>query len=194
MFFLWFGHLKKRALVLKLVCLAAISLLIYYLIFPGLFLTNFSTEMVMAAVMLRVIDLFKALGIESYFSSLSELAVVYRPSFVYVIGEGYSSVATLLRSDWLIPASLVMLICGIRYMHGVRRMAPMPTLVYTTTLLTCVLTQFAVPFIGATAFQLIVGFAIFPMLKINRPPRAKPVLVSPRIEQPRLASAKPEHR
>jgi hypothetical protein len=37
--------------------------------------------------------------------------------------------------------------------------------VYLTVLFACVLTQFAVPFVTATPFQLILGFAMYPLFK-----------------------------
>lgn len=161
-----FGGRERRLLVLKLIIVLAMVMFLYYLLFPGLFITNFSEGMVVSAIMLRLVDLLKALGIENYFGQLDDLAIVYRQSYVYVVGEGYSAVATLLRSKLLVPSLLAMTVGVVLYARRVRNMvSSRPTMVYVVTLLACVLTQFAVPFVGAASFQLIMGFALFPLFR-----------------------------
>jgi hypothetical protein len=172
--FLVFGVLKRRLLVLKLIAVLAIVMSLYYILFPGLFIANFSEGMIMTSIMLRLMDLLNALGIGNLSDQLIELAYIYRPSHVYVIGEGYSTVATFLRSELLIP-SLFVVITGVAlYVYRARSMITWPTMVYAVTLLTCIVTQFAIPFAAAASFQLILGFALFPLFKkIWAPTRAK---------------------
>lgn len=163
--FLVFGGRERRLLALKLIIVLSIVMFLYYLLFPGLFNTNISEGMVMSAIMLRLVDLLKALGIENYFGQLDDLAIVYRQSYVYVVVEGYSAVATLLRSKLLIPSLFAMTVGVVLYVRRVRNMASRPAMVYVVTLLACILTQFAVPFVGASSFQLIMGFALFPLFR-----------------------------
>lgn len=163
--FLVFGGRERRLLALKLIIVLAMVMFLYYLLFPGLLITNFSEGMVMGAIMLRLVDLLKALGIENYFGQLDDLAIVYRQSYVYVVGEGYSAVATLLRSKLLILSLFAMMVGVVLYVRRVQDMASRPAMVYVVTLLACILTQFAVPFVGAASFQLIMGFALFPLFR-----------------------------
>jgi len=163
--FLVFGERERRLLALKLIVVLAIVLFSYYLLFPGLLIANFSEGMVMGAIMLRLMDLLRALGIADSFGQLLELEYTYRQSNVYVVGEGYSSIATLLRSKLLIPSLFVMMAGVALYVRRVRNMASRPAMVYVITLLACILTQFGVPFVGATSFQLIMGFALFPLFR-----------------------------
>ena len=164
LFFLVFGKLGRRLLVRKLIVVLAIVMFLYYLLFPGLFKTNLSESMIMHSIMLRLVDLLKALGIENSFGQILELDKAYQSSNE-VIGEGYSSVATLLRSKQLVPLLFVMVTGSIIYVYRIRNMIFRPTMIYVVTLLTCVLTQFAVPFLRASSFQLIMGFAFFPLFK-----------------------------
>ena len=162
--FLVFGVLERRRLVLKLIAILAVVMLSYYTLFPGLFISSFSEGMVMSSILLRLVDLIKALGIESSFGRVIELGKAYE-SNNQVIGEGYSFVATFLRSKLLIPWLFVMMTGLILYVYRLRKMISRQSMVYALTLITCVLTQFAVPFVGTPSFQLIMGFALFPLFK-----------------------------
>lgn len=164
--FLIFGKLGKRLLARKLIILFAVVMVLYYILFPGLFAVNLSEGMIMSSIMLRLMDLFKAMGFESAFGGrLVELAYTYRLSNVYVVGEGYSTAASLLRSSNLIPLLFVLMAGFFFYVYRIRSMNSRLAMVYVVTLLTCLLTQFAVPFIGTSSFQLIMGFALFPLFK-----------------------------
>ena len=181
LWFLIFGVRERRLLVLKLIIVFAIVLLLYYILFPGLFIANFSKEMMMVSIMLRLVDLLRAVGLYNFFDStgqLSALAFDYKPSFVYEVHEGYSSVATLIRSKLLIPSLFVIIAGSILYVYRVRNMISRPAMVYVVTLMACVLTQFGVPFVKAGSFQLIMGFALFPLFKKMWAP-----MVRPKIEQ-----------
>jgi hypothetical protein len=168
--YLWFLISRKqgkRDLVLKLTAATAITFFLYFFFFPGLFYSNFTPGIIMSSIMLRSVDLLKASGMYDLFNSsgqLGELMEIYRPSFTYEIGEGYSSVATLLRSRMLIPVLLVVFFGAIVYMNRLRRMPSGRSTVYVVTLATCFLTQLAVPFINTPSFQLVAGFALFPLL------------------------------
>lgn len=165
-FFIAFKSFEKRQLALKLAALFGFLMLLYYSLFPGLFVANLSESMIMTSVMLRLIDLLNSMGLQDYFGYLTYLSEVYRPSFVYEVGEGYSGVATLLRSKVLIPAIVVMAAGSIVYLKGIRRMAPASAMVYVATLIACVLTQFAVPFAKTPSFQVVMGFSLYPLFNL----------------------------
>jgi hypothetical protein len=160
--FLIFGVRKRRLLVLRLIIVFAIVLLLYYILFPGLLIANFSKRTNTVSIMLRLMDLLSAMGLENYFSQLNEIDYV---SSSYVVGEGYTSVATLIRSKLLIPSLFVIIAGSILYVYRVRNMISRTAMVYVVTLMACILTQFGVPFVKAGSFQLIMGFALFPLFK-----------------------------
>lgn len=164
MAFLFVGSLGKRRLALKLMAVLAIFMLLYFVLFPGLFETNLSVSMIMVAVMLRLVDFLKALGIDAYFDTIRELAYIYRPDNRFIEHVGYSGIANFLRLDWFFPASAFAVVISLLYIQRIRLMNQ-PTAVYVITLLTCVLTQFAVPFVGTPSFQLVIGFALFPLFR-----------------------------
>lgn len=160
--FLVFGKPEKKLLAIKLIAILILFMLFYYTLFPGLLIANFSEGMVMHATMLRLLDLISALGLENSFYQLFELGKAYNSSNE-IIGENYSAIASLLRSSLLIPSLFAMTVGVVLYVRRVRNMASRPAMVYVVTLLACIFTQFAVPFVGATSFQLIMGFALFPL-------------------------------
>lgn len=160
-----FGDKKRKHLALKLMFLLFFIGFFYYLLFPGLFAANLSNEMMMTSITLRLVDLVTAMGLENYLQSVTNLTDVYKISNIYVTGEGYSSIAILLRSKLFIPAFFLIIIGTMFYIRRLRNMDSQPTMIYGVTLAACVLTQFAVPFTQASSFQLIMGFALFPLFK-----------------------------
>lgn len=172
--YLAFGIQKRRWLTLQLIMLLFVVLAAYYLAFPGLFSLNLSEGMVMGSVMLRLVDLVTALGLGDYFEGILELGRYYSLTAVYEPGEGYSGVANLIRSQLVIPMLIAAIPAMAIYLRGVGSMAGRSATVYVVTLAACALTQFGVPFMGATSFQLIMGFALYPFLTEVAAWRRKP--------------------
>jgi len=163
-----FPSLGKRGLAIKLIFLSIGTLLLYFIFFPGLFLNNFSEGMMMSSLMLRLADLANALGVENFFPWIMDLRDIYRPSIGYVIEKNYSSIAMLLRSDWAALAVVSLGVLGAWYASRISRTLTSTSSVYAFVLLAAVMTQFAVPFLGANAFQVILGFALFPVIDFHR--------------------------
>jgi hypothetical protein len=161
--FLLFGSARLRMLALKLIVALIIALVLYYFLFPGLFMANFSEGVVMTSLLLRLVDLVNATGLAETFAQIIPAEETYKPSYQYVIGEGYSTFATLARSEMAMPVLIVMAAGAMFYAYRLTRMVSCPTMIYVVTLFACILTQFAVPFTMASSFQLIVGFALFPI-------------------------------
>ncbi len=163
--FLFFGSTLLRMLALKLIMALIIALMLYYLLFPGLFMANVSEAVVMGSLFLRLVDLLDATGLIGNFAQILPPVETYRPSYVYEIVEGYSAFATLARSEVAIPALIVMAAGAILYAYRLTRMVSYPAMIYAVTLFVCILTQFGVPFALASSFQLILGFALFPIFR-----------------------------
>lgn len=168
------GRSDKRSLAAKLTMALGIGLLAYFLLFPGLFAANFSREMIWTSILLRLLGLLHAVGIEDLVNLFrDQLSLI---GFAYSEDESYSGVAALLSSDMAIPALILAFAAAVLYGYRVWQMKGWPVSVYVIPLLVCVLTQFAVPFVAAPSFQLIAGFALFPLFtKLRRIPRVRAV-------------------
>jgi len=163
--YIFFGSRQKKFISLKLILIFMFALVLYYLMFPGLFLSHFSVGRVMTSIMLRLVDLIGALGLSDILPSIAALGELYRPGAHYIIGEGYTLWATVLRSPYAIYLiALIVIVLGLYYLR-VRRINPRDAIVYKVTLLVCVFTQFSVPFYQQNSFQLIIGFALFPLFR-----------------------------
>ena len=169
LFFLIFGMRQRRILVLKLLALVAMGLLLYYTLFPGLFLANFNTDVVMISIMLRLGDLWRTMGFAVFRDTVNELSLIYQPHSHYIVDElilseekSTSSVTMFLKSDLLIIWFSIIIFGFLRYVYQVRNIKFHNWRVYIVTLFACIMTQFAVPFHGSVAFQLIIGFSLFP--------------------------------
>lgn len=160
--FLMFGATARRLLALKLLVLLATGMAFYYFLFPGLFVANFSEAMMWTSILVRWLDIVHAVG-------FSDGALPFSPHLlittVYKEEESYSTVALLLKSEIMIPALVVLLSMLALYFYRVRQMKTWPVVMYVGTFFVCALTQFAVPYAAAPSFQLILGFALFPLLK-----------------------------
>ena len=156
---------QRRILVLKLIALVAIGLSLYYILFPGLFLFNFSEGVIMVSIMLRLGDLWRAAGFEIFSDTINTLSFIYRPDYQFIVNEAedYSSIATLLKSDMMIVWLSMAIFGFLLYLYRIRNVKFRIWKIYLITLFVCILTQFGVQFLTSNAFQLIVGFALFPL-------------------------------
>lgn len=161
--YLTFGSSKKRALAAKLIGLLVILLMIYLWALPGLFKINLSKEMTLTSVSLRLLDLSIAMGITDDW--LFDLYSVYKPSHEYVMQEKYSGVAVLIRHNTFCFFMFAITLATIIKYKTFLQMITTRDKVYQIVLLSCLMTQFVVPFFNAASFQLILGFALFPVYR-----------------------------
>lgn len=157
-----FGARAKKRLAMKLTISFAMATLLYYFLFPGLFVANFSEEMIWTSILLRLLGIMHVIGIERYaffYDQQQLIGAIYREE------ESYSAVALLFKSDMLVPAIALMLLVSLVYAFRVWQMQAWPAMMYVVILLVCVATQFAVPFALAPSFQLIAGFGLFPLFR-----------------------------
>lgn len=165
------GSAPLRIRALKLIAVFLLTVATYYFFFPGVFLANTSEEMIGISIQLRLLDLMRSLGLESFFPQIMDLGDIYKPYTKHVVSEeGYSTFGILLKSKWSI-LSFFLLVAGlVLYWVKIRRMAPRSTIVYIATLVAIIITQFAVPAYAASLFQLLLGFALFPLFsKLHSP-------------------------
>ena len=168
-FILYFGALiilpAKRLLALRLITLCLFILSLYYILFPGLFMVGFSSGMVMEAIAYRLLDILRALGVENEYALIgTQLSV---SNGFTIEGKSFSSISLLLKSKIMFELLFVLMTVAVIYLLRLRMMVRSlrQVTVYLTVLFACVLTQFAVPFVTATPFQLILGFAMYPLFK-----------------------------
>jgi hypothetical protein len=169
--------MERKVLALKLLCVFAILGSVYYFLFPGLLQVNLSEDMVRVSVLLRLLGVLTALGIENVGSFVYDQSQLIGRSFDEE--NLYSTVALLLASGAAIPALIAVGAVGVLYLYRLRQMRFGNSWGYAVLLLVCVATQFAVPFATAASFQLILGLALFPLFRRlwrDRIPTGKSVL------------------
>lgn len=164
-FFIVFGSISKRRRGIKLVSLFALFLFVYYLFFPGLFLNNFSVGKIMVSILFRGLDLVHSLGI-----SFSSNFYYDQAQFLGAFDEeaSYSLYSILFKSSWAIPVIICIFLLLISYYRRVviiKHTKDTSLLIYSITFIVCLLSNFAVPYAAAPSFQLILGFALFPLFQ-----------------------------
>lgn len=160
-----FGSLQKKIISLRLFLLFTFGLILYYIIFPGLFLSNLSEGMVLVSILLRLTDLLGALGIADMLPLITALGEVYSPGSHYEIGKGYTLFATLLINTYAAYIIVFLIIFLIFYYFRSRSNNKANFIIHRITFIACILTQFGVPFYQQNSFQLIIGFSLYPIFK-----------------------------
>jgi hypothetical protein len=164
--FLVFGVAWRRRLVIKLVILLAILEATYYLLFPGLFLNNFSKPRLLQGLLVRGVVLSDMVGLDSI-RSLYDRSTIFLGEYVRE-GQPYSGIAKLLKSPVGGAAAIGSMLVAVFYyrrLRVMRRTIDAPYLAYCVTAIACVLSQFGVPYYEAPSFQIILGFALFPLFR-----------------------------
>lgn len=163
--FLVFGVSWRRRLVIKLVFLLVMLEATYYLLFPGLFLNNFSEPRMLTGLLARGVVLSDMVGLDSL-RHLYEQNTTYLGEFMK--DSPYSGIAKILKSP--IGGALVIMappfiVFYYRRLKVVRRIIDTPHLAYSVTAIACALSQLGVPYYEAPSFQIILGFALFPLFR-----------------------------
>jgi hypothetical protein len=158
-----FAPAERKVLTLKLLCVFAVGIWVYYVLFPGLLQSNLSEDMVRVSFMLRLLGVLNAVGVENVGAFLYDQQQLIGSTFNE--DESYSTVALLLSSSAATPALVAMLAVGLLYLHRLRQMGFGNAWGYAVLLLVSAGTQFAIPFASAASFQLILGLALFPLFR-----------------------------
>ncbi len=159
-----FAPAVRKVLALKLLCAFAVGMALYFLLFPGLLLANLSEEMIRTSIMLRLLGVLNAVGVANLGAFLSDQSELIGAAFSD--DESYSMVAILLRSGVAIPALAAMGAAAIVYLYRMKQMGFGTASGYAVFLFACMATQFAIPFVAAASFQLVLGLALFPLFTL----------------------------
>ena len=154
----WRKYVVKGAIVFT--CL----MWIYAQLFPGLFAIAFSREKLLMRAFTRGLGLFDMLGIR-FLRDLYDWTGAYTWGIIEA-ETAYSGVEKILRSPLAGLAIVGAILALVWYGRAVRTMhreGETRWPVYPITAVVCVLTQFGVPYYGAPAFQVIFGFAMYPL-------------------------------
>jgi len=155
---------SKRIVAAKLIGLFLIFIILYYFLFPGLFLANFSEEMLKTSFFLRFFDLMTVIGI-------NDIGIIFHDNLVYLGGlynkeESYSQIGVFLRNKYFLLVLFPLFIFSLIYLNNVKKSGEFFSCeVHIVVLIVCVLTQFAIPFAIAPSFQFIFGLALYPLFK-----------------------------
>jgi hypothetical protein len=160
---LLFAPAERKVLTLKLLCVFASGFWVYYVLFPGLLQSNLSEEMVRVSIMLRLLGVLNAVGIDNLGVFLSDQSQLIGRAFNEE--ESYSTVALLLNSGVALQAFVALGVGGVLYLLRLWQMGISNSWGYAALLLVCAATQLAVPFAAASSFQLILGLALFPLFR-----------------------------
>lgn len=155
-------RIKAINLLLVLLCFVAL----YYVFFPGLFQVNFGEAKFLMSFLTRGLDLANSLG----FSTLNEL---YSDQLL-LVGDAYSEEGTysqfsvILKSEFMIPLLIGFILVAILYKRGYRifrKETGISTRDFNIFMFCCLFSQFGVPYIAAPAYQFMLGFAFYPLMK-----------------------------
>lgn len=158
------GPSRRRRYVVKAGAVFAALLWCYAQLFPGLFATAFSREKMLMRAFTRGLGLFDMLGI-TFLRDLYDWTGAYTWGIIED-DTAYSGVELILRSPLAgaaVLGAVVALMWYGRALAAMRREGNAGWMIYPITALACVLTQFGVPYYGAPSFQVIFGFAMFPI-------------------------------
>ena len=172
------GRLRKY--VLKAAIVFAVLMWTYAQVFPGLFATAFSREKMLVRVFTRGLWLSDALGI-TFLRDLYDWTGAYTWGIIED-DASYSGIEQVLRSPMAglaLAAGVLVLVWYGRALRDMHRRGETAWMVYPVTAAACILTQFGVPYYGAPSFQVIFGFAMFPIFQQLWPGRTSARAASP---------------
>jgi hypothetical protein len=166
LFFLFFGVSWRRRKAFNSIVLLISSFALYYFLFPGLFSAFFSESKLYGSLITRFLDIANVLKLDS----IAALFDAQREMMGSGFNEenSYSFISILLKSKIAIPAIIGLVILAAFYYYRLNHLkfvAKFPTIIYIVLILVCLMTQFAVPYVGAPSFQLILGLGLFPIFK-----------------------------
>ena len=161
--FFVFNVQGKRLLCFKSIILLTILSALYYWVFPGLFMANFSAEMFWLSMLHRLLDIVYFLDLENLGNFFYEQHRLYGTNFNE--DATYSGLSIILKSNFVAPVLFLAVVILVQYVNRLRKMRPLPIMPYVVTLLVCVLTQFGTSYFAAPSFQFIAGLALFPLFK-----------------------------
>jgi hypothetical protein len=157
---------RRRAVRIGFLMIGAFGL--HYLLFPGLTEAGFSQARLITSIVGRFGELAYLLNATSLATALGNQAESIGLRFAAGASEdrSYSMVAIFLKSKVIVPVSILLLAGGLMYLRRLRALARerKDALQYGMFMVAAILTQFAVPYVGAPSFQYMLGFGLAPLL------------------------------
>jgi hypothetical protein len=166
LFFFCFGNSGSKVRSLKLLSLLALFYFLYQQSFPGAFETTTSLAKFWHSVLLRVMDVVNALGltyVQELFQQQLDL-INYKPPND---GDTYSTIGLIFNNEYTILLVVLLAVAGFYLINQIRKYKNNDilgyALPYVLTLFACVFSQFAVTYMSAPSFQLMLGFCLYPV-------------------------------
>ena len=167
-----FGIRARRMYYFKFFFLLITGYYIYFLLFPGVFKVIFSYVSIWDSVLWRVLDLASVTGYNDLFRSLlSEQISMVGLNYNISSEKSYSGFSILLKVRFIISIGIILIITSILYFKKYKKLLSIninQNSVYIFTLLTCLLSQFGVPYYNAPIFQIVLGFSLYPIFSSYR--------------------------
>jgi hypothetical protein len=165
-YFLVMGGNKYRIRAIKLFFILLFFIGLYYIFFPGLFLINFGEAKILMSFLTRGLDLANSLGFSAFNDLYSDQILLIGDAYTE---EGtYSLFSTILKSKFVVPLIIAFLVVILLYLRGYyffRKNTGSSTLKFNIFLFCCLISQFSTAYIGAPAYQFMIGFTFYPLLR-----------------------------
>ena len=177
--FVVIGPSRLRRYALKAVVAGVALMWCYAQLFPGLFATAFSREKMLVRVFTRGLGLFDMIGV-TFLRDLYDWTGAYQWGILEE-DTTYSGIEQVLRSPMAGVAIVVAIIGLLWYGRALAEMRRRDEawIIFPVTAAACLLTQFGVPYYGAPSFQVIAGFALYPIFQHVWPGPTKDRAVAP---------------
>ncbi|NQU33081.1 MAG: hypothetical protein HQ521_07585 [Bacteroidetes bacterium] len=153
---------KRAGMFLRLLIFVSLG---YWFIFPGLFDAFFSESKLYGSLLPRLIDIGNVLHLDFVDGLFKSQRAMLNLSHLNM-EDSYSGISIILKSVAAIPISIGLVILTKMYISRLRTFiyyANYPIIVYMVFIITCIITQLGVPYLGAPSFQFILGFGLYPL-------------------------------
>jgi hypothetical protein len=141
-------------------------LALYFVFFPGLFQVNFGEAKFFMSFLTRGLDLANSLGFANFNDIFSDQLLLIGDA--YNEEAKYSQFSVILKSRYMgllligFITTIFIFIRGYRYF---KKKTALSIREFNIFLFCCLFSQFGIPYMAAPAYQFILGFAFYPLLK-----------------------------
>ena len=153
---------KYTSLIIKQIFIFFTFLFIYFLIFPGIFLSNLSIGMIVPSILIRLNSFLYAVNSQDLYNFFHLIQLEYISTNIDngISNTFFSDLAYSGLSFFFLPFFVAI---AFLYKKGMILLGGDNSKIYLLLLIACVLTQFGVSFYIASSFQLILGCALYPL-------------------------------
>lgn len=161
------GTYGSRPLAIRLLIALPVGLLVYSLLFPGLFESLMQIERLLYSFIVRMMDIVPNIGLSDFFGAyFSQQMDGYNLRFTGETGStSQLAVVSASRFFWL--GFVLCIVLFFKYLKRVNRMKVNQANVeiYMVLLFVIIFSQFALTYVGAISYQFIAGAALYPLFK-----------------------------